>query len=228
MKLKGSILALALAALGANAARAQAPEGGGASRPDDPNVSRLFFAPTGRTVPAGSGYFADYYIFFPLLSYGVTDRVTVAGGASLIPGATEQLLYFTGKVGVVRAPRVNVAVGGLYARVTGETGYAGIAYGVGTFGSEDYAFTVGAGYPFANGNRAQDPVWMLGGEARVGGGTKLLLEAWKAPRAEDVPFIFGLRFFGRKVAVDFGFVNVLGSNTQGFPFLPWVDFAVKF
>jgi hypothetical protein len=201
---------------------------GGTFRPADPNVSRLFFAPTGRTLAAGNGYFADYYLFFPILAFGVTDRVTVAGGASLIPGATEELIYFTGKVGVVRSPNVNIAIGGLYSRITGESGYAGIGYGVGTFGGEDYAITVGAGYPFANGDHARDPVWMLGGEVRLGGGTKLLAEAWKAPGAGDVPAIFGLRFFGRKVAVDFGLLTVLGANTEGFPFLPWVDFAVKF
>jgi hypothetical protein len=201
---------------------------GGTFRSFDPNVSRLFFAPTGRTLPAGNGYFADYYLFFPILAFGVTDRVTVAGGASLIPGATEQLIYFTGKVGVVRSPNINIAVGGLYSRITGETGYAGIGYGVGTFGGEDHAVTLGAGFPFANGEYARDPLWVLGGEQRIGGGTKLLAEAWKAPGSGSVPVIFGFRFFGRKVAVDFGLMGVAGSSSEGFPFFPWVDFAVKF
>lgn len=195
---------------------------------NDPNTSRLFFSPTGRTIAAGSGYFADYYLLFPFLAYGITDRFTVAGGVSLIPGASDQLWYLSGKVGVVRAPEVNVAVGGLYTSITGQSHGAGIVYGVGTFGNQDNAFTAGAGYPFADGRTTDTPIWMLGGEGRIGGGTKLLAEAWKLPGASDIPVIFGLRFFGRKLAVDFGLLGVLGAHTEGFPFLPWVDFAVRF
>ena len=33
----------------------------------NPNTTRLFFAPTARTLEKGDGYFADYYLFFPLL-----------------------------------------------------------------------------------------------------------------------------------------------------------------
>ena len=31
----------------------------------DPNYSRLMFAPTGRPLRKGEGYFSDYYVFFP-------------------------------------------------------------------------------------------------------------------------------------------------------------------
>ena len=45
----------------------------------------MFFAPTARTLEHGKGYVADYYLFFPIVAYGVTDRITVAGGMSILP-----------------------------------------------------------------------------------------------------------------------------------------------
>jgi len=200
---------------------------GGRFAEEDPNTSRLFFAPTGRTLAARSGYFADYFLFFPFVAVGLTDRVTLAGGMSILPGASNQLVYLAPKVGVVRSPRVNVAVGGLYMTVPGETGYAGAVYGAGTFGSEDLALTVVAGYPFANGERTREPGILVGGEARISSRAKVLVEAWKLPGVNEVPAIFGLRFFGSRLSADFGLMRVLGVSTGGWPYFPWVDFVVS-
>jgi hypothetical protein len=49
----------------------------------DPNRTRLLFAPTGRTLSAGEGYFSAYEIFFPFLAVGITDFITLAGGMTL-------------------------------------------------------------------------------------------------------------------------------------------------
>ena len=38
----------------------------GELRRPDPNRTRLLFAPTGRSLPAGSGYFSVYELFFPI------------------------------------------------------------------------------------------------------------------------------------------------------------------
>ena len=46
----------------------------------DPNYTRLMFAPTGRPLRRGDRYFFDYYVFFPGIAYGFTDRFGVAGG----------------------------------------------------------------------------------------------------------------------------------------------------
>ncbi|MBI1723843.1 MAG: hypothetical protein HYR48_08045 [Gemmatimonadetes bacterium] len=194
----------------------------------DPNTSRLFFAPTGRTLAAGSGYFADYFLFFPFVAVGLTNRVTLAGGMSILPGADNQLVYIAPKIGLVQSPRLNVAAGGIYATVPGETGSIGAVYGVGTFGSEDNAVTVVAGYPFADGETTDGPSAVLGGEARISGRSKFLVEAWLLPGAEVVPATFGLRFFGSRLTVDFGLMSFIGADTEGFPFFPWVDFVVSF
>ena len=121
----------------------------GRFQPSDPNTSRLFFGPTARTLERGSGYFADYYLFFVAAGYGVHDRVMLSGGVSLIPGASNQLVYVAAKVGVVRSPRAAFAIGRLWATVPGETNASlGNAYAVTTLGSEDHAVTLMGGYPF--------------------------------------------------------------------------------
>ena len=43
----------------------------------------------------------------------------------------------------------------------------------------------------------------------------------------EIPGIVGLRFFGDRIAVDFGGLHVFGASWSGLPFLPWVDFVVN-
>ena len=74
----------------------------------DPNYSRLLFAPTGRPLAKGDGYFSDYELVFPGVAYGLTDNLSLAGGVSVIPGLGlgEQLFYVSPKLGCEpRRPR---------------------------------------------------------------------------------------------------------------------------
>ena len=198
----------------------------GSFRIEDPNATRLFFTATGRTLDQGQGYFADYFLFFPFLAYGFHDRLTVAGGMSLIPGVEDQLVYIAPKVGLVRSDQFNLAVGGIYATVFDE-GSVGAAYAVATVGNRDNAVSLLVGYPFSSEDIAEVPGFILGGETRVSGSAKLLAELWKLPDVSELPIIFGMRIFGSKLAVDFGLVTALGAEIEGFPFLPWVDFVVN-
>jgi hypothetical protein len=203
--------------------------GGRFGRPD-PNRSRLFLAPTARTLPQGQGYVGDYYLFFPLVGYGILDRVTLSGGMSILPGLRfdQQLLYLAPKVGLLQTPKFSLAAGALYMRLDWSdllTASGGVAYGVGTFGSEDAAVTVGLGWPFAAGGTTRDPWALVGGEWRVSRGIKLLMEGWKFPGSSDVPVVAGVRFVGEKIAVDFGLLRVVGADMTGV--VPWVDFAVN-
>lgn len=195
----------------------------------DPNTSRLFFAPTARTLPEGTGYFADYYLFFPTAGVGVTDRVMLSGGMSIIPGLSSQLLYFAGKVGVVQDPNAAVAFGGFWATVPDESDASlGMAYVVTTLGSDDHAVTFLGGYPFTTHQLGREPLFVVGGETRIGDRSKLMAELWKLPDEGNVPALFGVRWFGDKLAVGFGFIYVLGSDqVGGWPLVPWVDFAVN-
>lgn len=77
------------------------PEGkmvGGQFYRYDPTHHRLFFGPTGRTLKAGNGEFADFYVVFPTIALSLTDFFMLGGGVSLIPGADDQLFYISPKV----------------------------------------------------------------------------------------------------------------------------------
>jgi hypothetical protein len=207
----------------------RAAYGGHFGRPD-PNRSRLFLAPTARTLPRGEGYVGDYYLFFPVVGYGILDRFMLSGGMSIIPGLKfdEQLLYLAPKVGLVQTPKFNLAAGALYMRLHWTDlvdAWGGVAYGVATFGGEDAAVTAGLGWPFASGGASRDPWVLLGAEQRVSKGIKLLIEGWKFPGSNEVPVVGGVRFIGERIAVDFGLVRLLGGDMTGVA--PWLDFAVN-
>ncbi len=54
----------------------------------NPNTTRLFFAPTGRMLKKGDGYFQDIYLFFVNAVYGLTDNLTIGGGHPFSPVRT--------------------------------------------------------------------------------------------------------------------------------------------
>jgi hypothetical protein len=197
----------------------------------DPNVNRIFFAPTARTLHQGDGYFGDYYLFLPSVGYGLTDRITVAAGMSIIPGVSlaDQVYFVAPKVSLVQTPTLGVAAGVMYAGVglASGGGSGGIAYGVTTLGGEDAAVTVGLGWPFVVGEGGSKNPWMMfGGELRSSDRIKLLAEVWKFPGANEMPGVFGLRFIGDRMGVDFGLMHVFGADMGSWPFVPWLDFVI--
>jgi len=81
----------------------------------NPNRTRMYIGPTGHMLPKGEGYFADMYVFFPSVAYGLTDNITLSAGLSLFPGLNidEQLVYFMPKVGLAATENISLAVSGI-------------------------------------------------------------------------------------------------------------------
>lgn len=195
----------------------------------DPNGSRLFFSSTGRPVGQGRGYFADYYVFFPFVAYGVTDFATLGGGISLIPGSSEQLLYLAPKLTLFDRGNTAISAGVLAGTLTNDDTWGGLLYGVGTFGSTDGALTAGVGFAWGGGDVDDTPVLLVGGELRVGGSIKLITENYIIPDIEDAILLSGgIRFFGERLAADLAFINVPAADMDGWPFVPFVGFAYNF
>jgi hypothetical protein len=202
---------------------------GGEYRRTDPNQTRLLFAPNARSLEAGQGYFSAYEIFFPFVAVGVTDFVTLGGGMTLFPGASDQLFYLAPKVRAVHLQDFDLAGGLLYLNSTGgSSDGVGILYGVGTYGTSNAALTVGLGWGFAEGEVKDKPILLLGGEARISNSVKLITENWIPPNSDVSLLSFGIRFFGDHLAADLGFMYPAGSDISGFPFLPWLGFAYNF
>jgi hypothetical protein len=58
--------------------------------PPDPNATRLFFAPTGRSLKRGQVYLGVYEFLMPFVQVGVTDRFSVGGGTPLVLGIEDR------------------------------------------------------------------------------------------------------------------------------------------
>jgi hypothetical protein len=192
-------------------------------RPNDPNRTRLFFAPTGRTVPRGAGYIGVYEVFYPFVEVGVTDRIMVGGGSPLIFGADVGApVWVTPKVQVYRSDRVQSAAGVIHVFGVGDP--VGIAYVTTTVGSFDAAFTggVGVGYVGRNGSA---PIVMLGGERRANRRVKVMTENWVWQGGGWVSG--GVRFLGESLSADVSLVVPLVDREFLFAF-PMVNFVWSF
>ncbi|NQT27110.1 hypothetical protein HQ585_17280 [candidate division KSB1 bacterium] len=211
----------------------------------NPNTSRLFFAPTGRMLPQGEGYFADYYILFPSLTFGITNNFTLGGGMSLIPGAglDHQLYFITPKIGLKASESMHIAAGALAIVVPSmesengeddenreddeEPFSMGILYGVGTIGSPDKSFTIGLGYGYTRGNLADSPLLVLGGEIRSSAHIAIVSENWFGGGMDGGVLSLGVRFFGRRLSADLALGVPVGFGGESFA-LPYIDFVYAF
>jgi len=197
----------------------------------NPNTTRLMFAPTGRQLKAGDGYFSDYLLFFPGFAYGITDLITIGGGMSLIPGVglDEQIFFITPKFSVLRSKKTNVAVGALVVRVdAADVGTASLLYTVTTLGGPNGSVTGGIGFGAINGEFSGNPALVIGFDKRVSRGFGFVSENYVLPSARDGNmFSLGGRFFGERMAVDIGFFSV-PDELDGSLFFPFIGFVRNF
>lgn len=217
----------------------------------DPNDTRLMFAPTGRPLRRGDGYFSDHYVVFPGFAYGLTDKVSLSGGLSIVPGLSlkVQVFYVSPTVGWRLSKKAAFSVGGLYATST-EAGESGaLLFGVAALGSSDRSWSVGLGLAatrdeefFYDVNEnymgskhrwtfRDAPILMVGGTFRIGKRLSLVTESWLFPgpdfRLSEQPLGVAVRFFGERLSVDVGFVLVADVLDEGFP-IPWLSFSYHF
>lgn len=204
----------------------------------NPNYTRLFFAPNGRTLKAGEGYFSDIYVLFPSIAYGLTDNITLGAGVSIIPGLGfgNQILFFTPKVGFNVGPKVSLSVGSFIMRFPvdfdldeeeEDSEWIGMLFGMSTFGTLDHSVTVGLGYGFVNDEMAEKPLVIIGGEARLSQGIALVSENWVLPGVDEEVISYGIRFFGRKLSIDLAMIATI-EESFNFPGFPYIDFVVNF
>lgn len=203
----------------------------------NPNATRLFFGPTARLLERGRGYFADYCVLFPTVTYGVFDHVTIGGGMSLVPGLglDRQIYYLTPKAGFSPRRDLHLAAGALVIGlpVGDDSGSgrrsvsAGIVYAVATCGTLDRSLTAGLGYGYADGRMADKPMVMLGGEHRLSRRTAFVSENWLFPGLDQPAVSAGIRFFGEGMCCDLALVNVIGEDMVA-PGIPYVDFVINF
>ena len=198
----------------------------GEFRRADPNPTRLFFTPTGRSLKKGDGYFGVYEILLPFVQYGITDRISIGAGTPLIFGAgSEHPFWVTPKVQVIDRRLTKASLGIMHFLNVGD-GNLGIAYGVVTQGHADSALTMGLGYAYERsyGESNGAGVAMVGGEHRVRRGIKVITENYFFSEGGLVSL--GVRLMGERLSADLGLVAPLGVD-EIFVF-PIVNFVWSF
>ncbi len=119
--------------------------------PASSNATRLFFAPTGRSLKKGQKSLGVYEMIAPFFQYGVTDRFSIGGGTPLMFGIdeSERPFWITPKLQVFETPSTQVAVGVLHGFSMNSNG-GGIGYVVGTRGSVLGSVTIGGGLAYGS------------------------------------------------------------------------------
>ena len=194
--------------------------------PPDPNATRLFFGPTGRSLPKGKVYLGVYEFLMPFVQVGVTDRFSIGGGTPLVFGfgdEEERPFWITPKLQVLNTRSTQVSVGA-YQILNAHGDGGGIGYVVGTRGGADASLTVGAGVAYGlDGGRAG--VAMVGGERRVRRNLKVVTENYIWKNGDGV-ISAGIRFIGERLSADLALAGPIGADT--FFLAPVVNFVYVF
>jgi hypothetical protein len=201
--------------------------------------TRLFLGPTGRPLRKGAGYFSAHWIFVPGVAYGVTDNVTLAGGVSLVPlvPLDEQAFFFTPKLGARLGERAALSVGGLLLVAGSERQSLAAGYAVGTWGTSEASFSVGAGVAkiddgddFGDTGDPVDPhpMLMAGGSWRVSQRVSFVTENCFLTDGEFALVSAGLRFRSNRLTVDVAFFADHEIGAGGLAVIPWLSFSYYF
>jgi hypothetical protein len=197
---------------------------------EDPDRTRIFFSPSGRTLAHGEGFAGVHELIAPFVGYGVTDRLTVSGGSPFylaFAGETPPI-YFSPKLAVVADPGVAVSVGAeaVYLPDDSDDDLYGVVYGAATLGTPDNALTGSLGWGYVGSDFSSKPVVMLGGETRVSSSIKLMTENIFVPGEAGAVLSGGLRILGESLSADLGLGGVAGDG--GRCCLPLVNVVYHF
>ena len=200
---------------------------------ENPHPTRLLFSPTAFPLEKGTGYYSNTWLFIHTFATGITDRFTLAGGATTIPGVAlnENPFYLLPKYTVLNGDRTQVALGALIGFLPfnsdpGEVKSAGLLYAVGTTGTKESNLSLGLGWGYANEEVTGNPTVMIGGQGRVSRRVSLISENWFFSNGSDTEgvFSYGFRFLGENLSVDLAWVTALGEGVG----VPWLGFAFRF
>ena len=197
-----------------------------AAEPVDPNQSRLFFGPTGRSLGRGQVYLGVYEFLMPFVQVGVTDWLSIGGGTPLVFGFEEDGLdrpfWITPKLRVFNGKNTQVSAG-LFQGFGGGA-KPGIAYGVVTSGGPRASVTAGAGVAY-DGTGERMAIVMVGGDRQIRRNVKFVTENYVWGSGNGLVSA-GVRFFGDRLSADLGLVTAIGDGA-GFVF-PVVNFMYLF
>jgi hypothetical protein len=204
---------------------------------ENPHSTRLLFSSTAFPLEKGTGYYSNTWLFMHTFATGVTDRFTLGGGATTIPGIGlgENLFYLLPKFTVANSGSTRLALGALLGffpfngsgDLEDEATSGGLLYAVGTTGSRDSNLSLGVAWGYADGELVSNPGVMFGGQRRFNRRISFISENWVLPVDGETEGVisYGLRFLGETISVDLAWVSLLGEVGAG---APWLGFAFRF
>ena len=174
----------------------------------DPNPTRLFFAPTARAVGQGRGYLGVYEIFFPFVTYGVTNSFSISAGTPIIPEIIGEVFYIAPKRGGDRArwPRAGELLYG-----SDGCGRRGDRLRRGHLRRPRRRRFRGSRLGRSADNELGPAILMVGGELRMTSRTKFISENYFAPGRDGALISGDIRFFGERLSADLG----IGRHGRG-------------
>ncbi|MFZ1703878.1 MAG: hypothetical protein WAT79_06000 [Saprospiraceae bacterium] len=202
----------------------------------NPHSSRYFFSPSGYGLKKGEGYYQNAWIFLNQVSYGFSDNFTL--GVGIVPiflfGADIFPVWITPKLNFdYKNGKGAYGVGSIYFTVLGENdiGGVGILYGSNTFGTRDKQFTIGLGFGYSSDEGINtSPVLNLGGLYRTGKKWAFVSEMYFFGGLGEFSGIIsaGMRYMGKKIAIDMAGFRPLVSDLGGALMFPWLSISVPF
>jgi hypothetical protein len=191
-------------------------------------AGRLMISPTAAPLGAGELVLSVHEFFFPALALGVTDRFSISGGFSLLPGGGNGMFHFNPGYTTLRWENIDIACGFWYLKKTGGSG-TGFGYVNLTCTAGEGSVTFGAGWGLHRAGGSHGPLLMGGTSLRLSGETDMLSEFIIPPNLDPALVAVGTRWGAENVSVEFGVMMPLRiRNPGGGPGkpLPWTSFSI--
>lgn len=193
-----------------------------------PVENSYFFGSSARNQKKGDMVFRNSYIFLNGLDYGVTDWLSIGIGAEVISTfspATPPIGYLRAKIGIPVNGKINLGANLFHLGVPGygAISLTTLSY---TYGVAENHLTLGFGFALSEDDGGG--VFTLSYLKRIGIRTAFVTENYFL--AQDVGFnlfSYGVRMFGERLSVDFGFVSNAEIAEDIVIGVPYLGFQLK-
>jgi len=205
---------------------APATEAGGVDTPRVRPPGRLIILPTATPPGAGSVRVSIHELFLPYVNIGMTDRFSVGGGASILPGGGAGWYLLSAHLTPIRTGQTDVGLGAWFTRKPGGRG-SGTGYLNVTLGGAAGSVSAGTAWGVRRAGGTRGPSWFGGGSLQVNGETDIISEFFVPPRLDPATFGLGARWRRERVTAEFGFLFLWGfDGIRGLP-IPWTSCSIE-
>jgi hypothetical protein len=192
----------------------------------DACTSKLFVAPTARSLPADQGYINLAEIIFPNFGYGITDEVMIRGGFTPFTISGHVLYFGSGQLQIAQYGDLAISGGIILTDLTGsDRNWENTLYGYGivSYGNDVAAIHAGFGGGYSGKRESSSAVFMIGGEWKIARTTKLITENWIVSETGSSAYSLGIRIFGKTLEGELGAVIITSQSVFKIgSIVPWI------